>query len=229
MTASHPEAMLLFPIHLGARCYLLCELASCDLISPGICLHCVPWGPLAKKRSCCCPLTRRCTAALIPNGEMPRCCSQKGLGRSEPGWVFLGDVDISVLKLDSQPHALWTRVAAKSPSETSCSRFPCMLTSGQCLLTISHTFPTGMRFCTYSDYTAAPWFSVFCLLCSPWKDGCLFLYPRISFTAPVLVISLMLSVFSGCFDTIILNCFSVVSSFCNSNIISYSLSGWELL
>lgn len=170
------------------------------------------------------------TAALTLNGEMSQCSSQKGLGRSEPGGVFLGDIDISHAKAGfSVPCVVDTCVAPKSRSETPCSSFPCMLTSGQCLLTTSLNVSCRMRFFIYSDYTAAPWLSVFCLLCSLWKDGCLFLYPRISFITPALVISLMLSGFSGCFDIIILNCFSVVSFFCNSNVISYSLGGWELL
>lgn len=142
MTASHPEAMLLFPIQLEARGYLFYEYTSCDLISPGICLHCIPWGLLAKKQRSCCPLMPWHIAALTPNGEMPQCFSQEGLGRSEPGGEFLGDIDISGATAGfSATGIVDTGIAPKSWSETPCSGFTGMLNSGQCVLSISLTFP----------------------------------------------------------------------------------------
>ena len=224
-----PWGNITLPSSAGSMGLPLLKVASCDLINPGICLPCAPWGLLAKNQRCCCPLMPWHKAPLTPNREMPQCCSQKFLGQSMQGGVLLGDIGTSHAKAGfSATRIVDTLMAPKSWSETPCGSFPCMLTSGQCLLN-NYLVSCRMRFCTHSDYMAALWLSVFCPLCSLWKDGCLFLYPRISFVNPALMISLMLSGFSGCFDIIILNCLSVVSSFCNSNVISYSLGGWELL
>ena len=85
-----------------------------------------------------------CTAALTPSGEMPQCCSQKGLGRSEPGGVFLGDVGNSRAEAGfSAVSAVDTCMAPKCQSETPCGSFPCVLTSGRCLLITALMLPAG--------------------------------------------------------------------------------------
>lgn len=132
------------------------------------------------------------TAALPPKGEM--LFSERFWGGSVTRWVFLGHIGILHAKAGFPATCVVdTCMPPVSQPETSCRSFPCVMTSGQCLLTISHMFPTG---CSSTPIltTQVLHGSQFSFYCASFffKDCCLFLYPRISFIAPALVISLML-------------------------------------
>lgn len=100
----------------------------------------------------------------------PQCCFEKGLGRLEPGGVLISHV----LKLDSQPHVLWTMsTPPKSWSGSPCRDFPCMQPSGQCLL-----FPIGWS-STFILITPLPHGSQSSVCCTASeKMAALFYVPR---------------------------------------------------
>lgn len=142
MTASYPEAVLLFLFSWkhGVTFCMSCFMSSlitwsalgfASLVSSGV-----------FKERCCCPFVLCPTAALTPKGEM--LFSEGFWGGSVTRWVFLGHIGILHAKAGFPATCVVdTCMPPVSQPETPCRSFPCVMTSGQCLLTISHMFPTG--------------------------------------------------------------------------------------
>lgn len=153
--------------------------------------------------------------------ELSQCCAWKGFWETRARRMFWGVLTPEVVMLSSQSQTLQTH--------TWCLGFSlkpraAVLHSTDIKAVFVYHFSyisLMMRF-SLTDCTV----SSVCCAASGRMAAC---FCIAGFLSQPMTISLMFSGFSGCFDIIILNCFSVVSSFCISNVISYSLGAWEYL